>query len=87
MLSFGLLTGACSTAGTAASGTTATSGIHADTDLATKNGTVLISKSYDGIEGTTVTIDGGDSANEANQLFINGGTGGTITGERPHRGR
>ena len=29
-------------------------------DLAIKNGTVLISKSYEGIEGTTVTIDGGD---------------------------
>ena len=72
-----------------------------------KNGTVVVERSYEGIEGTTITVDGGDitvtssddgvnvagdgtstetadtdmgggmggeAANEANQLTINGGT-------------
>ncbi len=35
-------------------------GVHADSDLLIAGGNLLISKSYEGLEGMTVTIDGGD---------------------------
>ena len=35
-------------------------GIHADTDLYIKDGNINIESSYEGLEGNTITIDGGD---------------------------
>lgn len=68
---------------TAASGD---DGIHADSDLVIDGGTINITKSYEGIEGMTVTISGGDIKVVAKDDGINC-AGGSDTGSDNRMGR
>lgn len=68
---------------TAASGD---DGIHADGDLVIDGGSIDITKSYEGIEGMTVTISGGDISVVASDDGINC-AGGSDTGSADRMGR
>ncbi len=60
-------------------------GIHADADVVISGGTIDIGKSYEGIEGATVTISGGTIRLTASDDGINaaGGNDGSSLGGRP----
>lgn len=59
-------------------------GIHADADLNVVNGTINVTTSYEGLEGLTITVDGGDISIEASDDGFNaaGGTDNSGQGGR-----
>lgn len=64
-------------------------GIHADAEVFIKNGTILIPKCYEGIEGANITIDGGTIDLTASDDGINaaGGEEDESVGDGGPRGR
>ena len=59
-------------------------GVHADSDLKITGGTTTISKSYEGLEGNTITVDAGDIDITASDDGLNaaGGSDGSSTDDR-----
>ena len=58
-------------------------GIHADNNLIIKDGKVTITKSYEGLEGKNITIDGGDISINATDDGMNAAGGDGSTYGRP----